>query len=137
MEVTSLIPQRYPVQLLDRIVSVDPGVGATAEKLVTINEWFFQSPTLTGRTMMRPLLLEILAQTGVVALLSIPEHHRQNVFFGGIRQANFKADVHPGDRLESTVTLTKLRRQIGTGHGMITCAGHEVVSADLTFVIQT
>lgn len=34
------------------------------------------------------------------------------------------------------VTLTKLRRQIGTGHGVITCAGREVVSADLTFVMQ-
>ncbi|MFS0503880.1 3-hydroxyacyl-ACP dehydratase FabZ family protein [Lactiplantibacillus plantarum] len=136
MEVTDLIPQRFPLQLLDRIIAVQPGVNATAEKLVTINEWFFQSPTLTGRTMIRPVLLEILAQTGVVALLSMPEHHGNNVFFGGIRQADFKTDVRPGDRLEAMVTLTKLRRQIGTGHGVITCAGREVVSADLTFVMQ-
>lgn len=42
MEVTDLIPQRFPLQLLDRIVAVQPGVSATAEKLVTINEWFFR-----------------------------------------------------------------------------------------------
>ena len=98
------------------------------------HEWFFQESDTDRKN--DDSASEILAQTGVVALLSMPEHHGNNVFFGGIRQADFKTDVRPGDRLEAMVTLTKLRRQIGTGHGVITCAGREVVSADLTFVMQ-
>ncbi|VDG20678.1 3-hydroxyacyl-ACP dehydratase FabZ family protein [Lactiplantibacillus mudanjiangensis] len=134
--VQDLIPQRYPFQLLDRLIDVTPGVQAQAEKLVTINEWFFQSETLTGRTMLRPLLLEILAQTGVAALLSMPDNQGKNVFFGGIQQATFQASVQPGDRLQTMVTLTKLKHRIGMGHGVIRCEGQVVVTADLIFVIQ-
>lgn len=137
MKVSAAIPQRYPLQLLDRIVTVELGVQAVAEKLLTINEWFFKSTTMTGQVLLRPVLLEILAQTGVVALLSLPAHRDQNVFFGGIKQADFNADVYPGDRLMATVTLTKLKHQIGRGHGTITCNGNVIVSADLIFVIQT
>jgi len=137
MKASAIIPQRYPLQLLDRIIEVEPGVQAVAEKLTTINEWFFKSATMTGQVLLRPVLLEILAQTGVVALLSLPEHHDQNVFFGGIKQADFYTDVRPGDQLTATVTLTKLKHQIGRGHGVIECDGKMIASADLIFVIQT
>lgn len=134
LAVNDFIPQRYPFELIDRILSVEAGVRARAEKLVTVNEWFFQSPTATGRTMPRPLLLEILAQTGVVALLSVPDYRGQNVFFGGIKTATFLANVHPGDDLVATVTLTKQKRQIGVGHGTITCDQQVIVEADLIFI---
>jgi len=137
MKASALIPQRYPLQLLDRMIEVEPGIQAVAEKLMTINEWFFKSSTMTGKVLLRPVLLEILAQTGAVALLSLPEHYDQNVFFGGIKRADFYADVHPGDQLTATVTLTKLKHQIGRGHGVIECGDKMIVSADLIFAIQT
>ncbi|ETY74410.1 3-hydroxyacyl-ACP dehydratase FabZ family protein [Lactiplantibacillus fabifermentans] len=136
LTVSQLIPQRYPFQLIDRFERVTPGQAAQAQKLVTINEWYFKSATQGGRVVPRPLLLEMLAQTGVAAILTLPTNRKANVFFGGISQADFLTDVQPGAVLTLNVTLTKLKRRLGTGHGTITCHGQLVATADLIFAIQ-
>ncbi|KRL11121.1 3-hydroxyacyl-ACP dehydratase FabZ family protein [Schleiferilactobacillus perolens] len=133
--VQEVIPQRYPFQLIDQFTTVVPGETATARKLITINEWFFAGRPADHLTMPRPLLIEALAQTGVAAVLSLPEHAGDNVLFGGIQEAAFLKDIVPGDALTLTVTMTKLKRRIGLSHGEITRQGTVVVTADLIFAI--
>ncbi len=42
-EVQDVIPQRYPFQMIDRFIDVKPGESASAVKLISINEWFFDN----------------------------------------------------------------------------------------------
>jgi 3-hydroxyacyl-[acyl-carrier-protein] dehydratase len=133
--VDEMIPQRYPFQMIDRFLAIEPGKSAKALKLVTINEWYFRQPT-QRLAIPRPILLEMLAQTGTAALLTVPEYEGKTIFFGGIKQAEFSADCCPGDRLELTVELTKVRRQIGVGIGIVTCDGEVRCRAELIFAAQ-
>ena len=71
--IQKIIPHRYPMLLIDRVIELEPGQKATAIRNVTINEEVFnghfpQNPVLPGA-----LIVESLAQTGAVALLSEPE----------------------------------------------------------------
>ncbi|CAI2689444.1 MAG: beta-hydroxyacyl-ACP dehydratase [Apilactobacillus sp.] len=133
--VQDFIPQRFPFQMLDKIVEVNPGVGAKAEKLLTVNEWFFSKQHLEFG-MPRPIAMEMLAQTGVCALLSMPEYKGKNVFFGGIKEATYKDSFRPGDKLELAVEMTKLKRNIGEGHGTVTRDGEVICEGTLIFAIE-
>ncbi|USS87978.1 beta-hydroxyacyl-ACP dehydratase [Fructilactobacillus hinvesii] len=133
-QVSDFIPQRYPFEMIDKIVAVTPGESAEAQKNITMNEWYFSNGNQL--TLPHPIIIESLAQTGVVAILSMPEHHGQNVFFGGIKQAEFKDEMRPGDVLQLKVNLTKLKRNIGVGHGEVLRDGEVIVSADLMFAIE-
>jgi 3-hydroxyacyl-[acyl-carrier-protein] dehydratase len=135
LDIHEFIPQRYPFQMIDKLIEVKPGVGAKALKLLNINEWFFQSQS-HDFGMPRPLAMEMLAQTGVCALLSMPEHHGKNVFFGGIKSASYKDSFRPGDQLVLSVEMTKLKRNIGEGHGVITRDGQVICEATLIFAIE-
>lgn len=133
-QVSELIPQRYPLQLIDQFETITPGSGARAIKLVTINEWYFRRENRLE--VPRPLLLEMLAQTGTAALATVPLYEEKTIFFGGIRAATFEAPCVPGDRLELVVTLTKVKKQMGMGTGTVKCNGQTRCQAELIFVAQ-
>ncbi|CAI2644951.1 3-hydroxyacyl-[acyl-carrier-protein] dehydratase FabZ [Apilactobacillus kunkeei] len=133
--VQDFIPQRFPFQMLDKIIEVRPGEGAKAEKLLTVNEWFFSKQHFEFG-MPRPIAMEMLAQTGVCALLSMPEYKGHNVFFGGIKEATYKDSFRPGDKLELAVEMTKLKRNIGEGHGTVTRDGEVICEGTLIFAIE-
>jgi 3-hydroxyacyl-[acyl-carrier-protein] dehydratase len=133
--VQEFIPQRYPFQMIDKIEEVKPGEGAKATKLLNVNEWFFQNQHKEFG-MPRPLAMEMLAQTGVVSLLSMPEYKGRNVFFGGIKNATFEDSFRPGDKLDLAVEMIKLKRNIGEGHGTITRDGKIICEANLIFAIE-
>ena len=86
-EIMEIIPHRQPFLLIDRIEELEPGKRAVGKKCVTYNEPFFnghfpQEPVMPG-----VLILEALAQTGAVAILSQPENKGKTVYFGGIDKA--------------------------------------------------
>ncbi|WP_395319376.1 3-hydroxyacyl-ACP dehydratase FabZ family protein [Fructilactobacillus frigidiflavus] len=133
-KVSDFIPQRYPFEMIDKIIDVQPGKSAEAVKNLSVNEWFFSNGNQFS--LPHPIIVEALAQTGVVAILSMPEHKRKNVFFGGIKNADFKAGMHPGDVLHLQVELTKLKRNIGVGHAEVLRDGEVIVDANLMFAIE-
>ncbi|MFD1124335.1 3-hydroxyacyl-ACP dehydratase FabZ family protein [Lentilactobacillus raoultii] len=135
-EVNDLIPQRYPFQMIDRFLDVEAGKTATAVKLISINEWFFANQKAGQLRVPRPIMIEAMAQTGVAAILTLPVYHGKNVFFGGIKNAEFKDDFFPGDRLIFKVEMKKLRANIGLGHGSITRDGQVICEADLIFAVE-
>ncbi|ALJ23241.1 3-hydroxyacyl-ACP dehydratase [Lactobacillus gallinarum] len=134
--VNDVIPQRYPFEMIDKFIDVQPGVSASAIKLISINEWFFANQTSSRLALPRPIMIEAMAQTGVAAILSIPENKGKNVFFGGIKNATFQDDFRPGDKLEFEVVMKKLKRDIGLGHGMIHRDGQSICEADLIFAVE-
>ncbi len=135
-EVNDVIPQRYPFQMIDQFLDVQPGVSATAKKLISINEWFFANQEGDSLIVPRPIMIEAMAQTGVAAILSLPKYQGKNVFFGGIKNAAFQDDFRPGDALTFSVEMKKLKRNIGLGHGMISREDSLICEADLIFAVE-
>lgn len=134
-EIMEIIPHRYPFLLVDRILELEPGVRAIGEKLVTINEPFFQGHFPNMPLMPGVLIIEALAQTGAVAALSKPEHTGKLAFFAGIDKVRFRRPVRPGDKLRLEVTLDKIRRGIGRGSGKATVDGLVVCEGELMFAL--
>ena len=134
-EIMELIPNRYPICYLDYVDELVPEEKITETKNVTINESFFrghfpQNPVLPGG-----LIVESLAQTGAVALLSQEEFRGKTAYFGGIRSAEFRKVVRPGDTLRLEVNLEKVHKTIGIGKGIATVDGKKACTAELTFMI--
>ncbi|GAB4433150.1 MAG: 3-hydroxyacyl-ACP dehydratase FabZ [Chloroflexi bacterium OHK40] len=134
-EIMAIIPHRYPFLLIDRVLELEPGVRAVAEKLVSANE-----PQFTGHFPGNPimpgvLIVEALAQTGAVAALSLPEHRGKLAVFAGIDDCRFKRIVRPGDTLRLEVSLEKFRRGIGKGAARATVEGQLACEAGLLFAV--
>lgn len=133
MDIKEVIPQRPPFLFIDGIKAVEAGEGAQTTKLVTINEWYFRGQT-TDKVAPMFMLLEMMAQTGALAILSANEQ-AANVLFGGVKEASYDVPVHPGNQLDCAVKLLKQRHGIGIGSGEIKVAGEVVFTATLIFAI--
>ena len=134
-KIQQIIPHRYPMLLIDRVEEVVPGEMAIAKRNVTVHEEVFNghfphNPVLPGA-----LIVESLAQTGAVALLSAPQFKGETAYFGGIHSAEFRRVVRPGDTMKLSVHLTKIRHNIGIGKAEATVDGERACSAELTFFI--
>jgi len=81
------------------------------------------------------LLVEAMAQTGAVAILSMEEHKGKLAFFAGIKEAKFRREVRPGDKLDIHVEIVKLRRNFGIGKGKIYCGEELCTEAEISFMI--
>ena len=134
-DIMRVIPHRYPFLLIDRVVELEPGRRVVALKSVSANE-----PQFTGHFPGRPimpgvLMVEALAQTGAVAVLSLPEHRGKLALFAGIDDCRFRRMVLPGDTLRLEITLEKLGRAFGRGRAVATVEGEVAVEATLSFII--
>ncbi|MGI5839690.1 MAG: 3-hydroxyacyl-ACP dehydratase FabZ [bacterium] len=133
--IQSILPHRYPFLLIDRIVEMEPGKRAVAIKNVTANEPFFPGHFPGRPVMPGVLLVEAMAQTGAVAILSLPEQQGKIGYFAGIDKARFRQPVVPGDQLRIDVVLTKIRGSVGKGSGKIFVDGDIVAEAEMMFAI--
>ena len=134
-EIQDIIPHRHPFLLIDCIEELEPGVGAVGYKSVTYNEPFFaghfpQEPVMPG-----VLIVEALAQTGAVAILSQPEFKGKTAYFAAINNAKFKGKVTPGDVLTLETEIIKIKGPIGVGAAKAYVDGKLVTQAELTFAI--
>lgn len=134
-EIKRIIPHRYPMLLIDRVEELIPGEKAVARRNVTINEELFNGHFPGNPVMPGVLIVEALAQTGAVALLSLPEFKGKTAYFGGIKSAKFRKVVRPGDSLRLEVTLEKIRNNVGLGKTIATVDGKKACTAELTFMI--
>lgn len=133
--IQKIIPHRYPMLLIDKVVELAPGERAVAIRNVTIHEEIFQGHFPGNPVMPGVLIIESLAQTGAVALLSQPEFAGKTAYFGGINKARFRKMVKPGDTMRLEVTLEKVKGHIGKGIGVATVDGEKAATAELTFMI--
>lgn len=134
-EIKKIIPHRYPMLLIDRVEELIPGEKAVAKRNVTINEELSNGHFPGNPVMPGVLIVEALAQTGAVALLSLPEFKGKTAYFGGIKSAKFRKVVRPGDSLRLEVTLEKIRNNVGLGKAIATVDGKKACTAELTFMI--
>lgn len=132
-EIQQIIPHRYPMLLIDRVLKLEAGKSAEAIHNVSRNEIFVQANG--GKRFPQPLIVEALAQTGAVALLSEESFAGKTAYFGGIKKAKFFGEAQVGDQIVLTTKLTKIRGPIGVGQGEARVGEKLIAQAELTFMI--
>ena len=133
-QVMKVLPHRYPMLLIDRVVEFEPDKRLVALKNVTINEPFFVGHFPLRPVMPGVMMLEALAQAA--ALLSFLSMGRQPdddsvVYFLGIDAARFKRVVEPGDQLLLEATLERAKAGIYKYRTRATVDGELAVEAQL------
>jgi 3-hydroxyacyl-[acyl-carrier-protein] dehydratase len=111
-----LLPHRYPMLLVDRVLDYAPGQYIRGLKNVTVNEPFFQGHFPQYPVMPGVLVIEAMAQiAGLLTMLSklAKTDGSQLVLFAGIDEARFKRQVVPGDTLVLHADLDRAVRGIG------------------------
>ena len=134
-EIEEISPHRHPFLLIDCIEELEPGVRAVGYKAVTFHEDFFRGHFPQEPVMPGVLIVEALAQTGAVAILSVPENKGKVAYFGAINNAKFKKKVVPGDKLKLECEIIKQKGPVGVGKATATVDGKVAVAAELTFMI--
>ena len=133
-EIKKILPHRYPFLVVDRIEEMEPGVKAVGYKNVTMNEPFFQGHFPQQPVMPGVLIIEALAQVGAIAVLSLPENKGKLAFFGGIKNAKFRKQVIPGDRLRLETEIIKCKGPMGIGKAVATVDGKLAAEAEISFM---
>ena len=136
VEIIDILPPRQPFLLIDTVEELEPGVRAVATKNVTFNEPYFAGHFPGNPVMPGVLIVEALAQTGAVAILSQPEWKGKTAYFAGIDKARFKQKVVPGDVLTLETEIIKIKGPIGIGKAVARVNGKLACSAELTFAIS-
>lgn len=132
-EIAKIIPHRYPFLLIDRIIELEEGKRAVAIKNVTMNEPFFQGHFPDHPIMPGVLILEALAQVGVVMALRMPATEGKLVYFAGIDGVRFRRPVVPGDQLRLEVEAVWFRGQLGKMKGKATVNGEIAAEGEFMF----
>ena len=137
-QIQKLIPHRWPILLVDRIVEYDPAAQRiVGEKGVTASEWFFQGHFPDLPVMPGVLQVEALAQTMGVYVAQQEGFGDKLGLFAAIDEVRFKRVVQPGDTLRLEVTMEKLGRRFGRGRGVATVDGEVACEGLLSFIIPS
>ena len=135
-QIMEIIPHRQPFLLIDTVEELESGMRAVAKKCVSYNEPFFGGHFPNEPVMPGVLIIEALAQTGAVAILSVEENRGKTAYFAGINSAKFKRKVVPGDVLILETEIIKQKGPIGVGRATAKGGDDIACIAELTFAIS-
>lgn len=135
-QIMEVIPHRDPFLLIDEINEMEIGKRVTATKYIEPDSFWFKGHFPEYPVTPGVLLLEMCAQAGAVAMLSMPENKGKIGFFGGVREAKFRRQVLPGDKLDIEVEIIKIKGPVGVGKAAATVDGQKAVSAEISFALK-
>ncbi len=111
--IESIIPHRDPFLFVDEVLELEHGVRVVARKTFHEDDWFFEGH-FPGRPIVPGVIMvEAVAQTSAIAVLTVPENHGKLLLFAGIDRVRFKRIVSPGDELTLVAELGAVRGNVG------------------------
>lgn len=134
-EIEAILPHRHPFLLVDCIEELEVGVRAVGYKSVSFAEPYFAGHFPGEPVMPGVLIVEALAQTGAVAILSAEENRGKTAYFGGIDGVRFRRKVVPGDRLRLVCEILRVKGPVGKGKAVAYVGDEKAVEAELTFIL--
>ena len=122
--------------LVDEIIEMDE-THVVGTLHLTGEEFFFQGHFPGNPIMPAVFRLEALAQTGGVALLSLPEFKGKTAVYTGIDKAKFRAIVKPGDTLRLEMRFTKRRGSMAVAEGIAWVGDQKAAEAEIKCMVLT
>ena len=136
LEIMKLLPHRYPMLLVDRILEFEDGKRIVGLKNVSANEQFFQGHFPGNPVMPGVLIVEAMAQCCAVLFLKDIEDRDKKLFlFGGVDKARFRKPVIPGDQLIMECTVLQKRASTVRMRGEAKVDGAIVAEAEMMSVM--
>lgn len=135
LEIMEILPHRYPMLLVDRIIELEPNVKAVGIKNVTLNEPFFQGHFPDNPIMPGVLIVEALAQVGGI-LASKSGAKGKSVYFLSIDRAKFRKPVVPGDQMILEVKALHIRGNVWRFSGSAIVDNKQVAEAEFTAMVS-
>ena len=139
-QILKLLPHRYPILLVDRVLEIETGKSIKALKNVTINEPFFMGHFPKHPVMPGVLMLEAMAQAAALlsfSTLGVTPDDKTVYYFAGIDGARFKRPVGPGDQLIMDVSLLRMKSGIFKFKGVSRVDGNIACEAELMCTMRT
>jgi len=134
-EIKKILPHRYPMLLIDRVLSytLEPEITLTAIKNVTINEPFFPGHFPENPVMPGVLVIEAMAQAcGILAHVALGSEAINDIYYlVKIDNAKFNRMVVPGDQLLMEVKQIRIMRGMGKYEARVTVNGERTASCEL------
>ena len=134
--IEAILPHREPFLLIDEVLELEPGERVVALKRVREDEWYLRGHFPGRPVMPGVLIVEAMAQTGAVAVLSEEENRGRIALFAGIDDTRFKRIVEPGDELTLSCEIESVRGPIGRGRAVARVGDELAVRGTLTFASQ-
>ncbi|MBI5201515.1 MAG: 3-hydroxyacyl-ACP dehydratase FabZ [Elusimicrobia bacterium] len=135
VEIEKTIPHRYPFLLVDKCHILEEKKRAVGLKGTTMNEHFFQGHFPGHPIMPGVLIVEALAQTACVLMLSGGGLDGKIAYFLGIENCKFRQPVKPGSLLRLQVEMVRMGGRAGRARGEAYVDGNLCTEVDLSFVL--
>jgi UDP-3-O-[3-hydroxymyristoyl] N-acetylglucosamine deacetylase/3-hydroxyacyl-[acyl-carrier-protein] dehydratase len=131
-EILGVLPHRYPMLLVDRIIEIQGRERIVGIKNVTFNEPFFQGHFPGHPVMPGVLIIEALAQAGGMLLMGAVENPQDKVvYFMSLDEVKFRRPVVPGDQLRFELEMLQFRGRNCRMRGVAYVDGEKVAEAEM------
>jgi len=129
--IMDLLPHRYPILLVDRILDYEPGAWIRGVKNITIGDPIFLGHFPKRAIFPGVLIVEAMAQTGgCLVLQDLPDRKSKLIYFMAIDKVKFRKPVVPGDQMVMQVEVITNKGRICKLRGVATVDGQKVAEAE-------
>lgn len=136
-QILEVMPHRFPLLLVDRILEMEEGKRIVGIKNVTINEPYFAGHFPGHPIMPGVMIIEAMGQVGGLLLMSSVERPQDKVvYFMGLDKVKFRRPVHPGDQLRCELEMVSLKSRTCKMRGEAFVDGQLVAEAEMTAKIM-